>query len=82
MEHIYEMAKLTRQKSGQPFDIWIDSLGSKRNTKHNSPRIKATNNNIEVIAGFKDGEYTNFQTNKDKLQNLVKQQHLEITLLK
>lgn len=64
------MAKLTRQKSGQPFDIWIDSLGQERNTKYNSPCIKATNNNIEVIAGFKDGEYTNFQTNKDKLQKI------------
>lgn len=65
---IFEMAKVTRQKSGQPFDIWIDSLGQERNTKHNNPRIKAINNNVEVIAGFDNGEYTNFQTNKDKLQ--------------
>lgn len=65
---IFEMAKVTRQKSGQPFDIWIDSLGQERNTKHNNPRIKAINNNVEVIAGFDNGEYTNFQTPKDKLQ--------------
>lgn len=64
---IFEMAKVTRQKSGQPFDIWIDSLGQERNTKHNNPRIKAINN-VEVIAGFDNGEYTNFQTPKDKLQ--------------
>lgn len=65
---IFEMAKVTRQKSGQPFDIWIDSLGQERNTKHSNPRIKAINNNVEVIAGFDNGEYTNFQTSKDKLQ--------------
>lgn len=65
---IFEMAKVTRQKSGQPFDIWIDSLRQERNTKHNNPRIKAINNNVEVIAGFDNGEYTNFQTPKDKLQ--------------
>lgn len=65
---IFEMAKVTRQKSGQPFDIWIDSLGQERNTKHNNPRIKAINNNVEVIAGFDNGEYTNFQTPKGKLQ--------------
>lgn len=65
---IFEMAKVTRQKSGQPFDIWIDSLGQERNTKHNNPRIKVINNNVEVIAGFDNGEYTNFQTPKDKLQ--------------
>lgn len=65
---IFEMAKVTRQKSGQPFDIWIDSLGQERNTKHNNPRIKAINNSVEVIAGFDNGEYTNFQTPKDKLQ--------------
>ena len=68
MEQVYEMAKLTKQKSGQPFDIWIDSLGNKRDTKNNNPRIKATNNGVVVIAGFKDGEYTNFQTSQDKLQ--------------
>lgn len=65
---IFEMAKVTRQKSGQPFDIWIDSLGQERNTKHNNPRIKAINNSVEVITGFDNGEYTNFQTPKDKLQ--------------
>lgn len=68
MEQVYEMAKLTRQKSGQPFDIWVDSLGNERNTKHNNPRIKATNNGVTVIAGFENGEYINFQTSKDKLQ--------------
>ena len=65
---IFEMAKVTRQKSGQPFDIWIDSLGHERNTKQNNPRLKATNNDVEVVAGFENGEYTNFQTPKDKLQ--------------
>lgn len=68
MEQVYEMAKVTRQKSGQPFDIWIDSLGKERNAKHNNPRIKAINNGVTVIAGFKNGEYTNFQTPKDELQ--------------
>lgn len=68
MEQIYEMANLTRRNSGQPFDIWVDSSGDNRNTKHNNIRIKAKNNGVEVIAGFENGEYTNFQTPKDKLQ--------------
>lgn len=45
----YEMANLTRQKSGQPFDIWIDSAGQHGVNKHNEPRIKATNNGVTVI---------------------------------
>lgn len=77
MINSYEMANLTRQKSGQPFDIWIDSLGKSRNTKHSEPRLKATNNGVTIIAGFKNGEYSNFQTAKDKIRQFGSNKELE-----
>lgn len=72
MYQAYEMANLTRQESGQPFDIWVDSAGKSRNSKHNEPRLKAMNNGVTVIAGFKNGKYSNFQTPKDKLKQFGK----------
>lgn len=73
----YEMANLTRKESGQSFDIWIDSAGKQRNTKHNEPRLKATNNDVTIIAGFKNGEYSNFQTAKDKIRQFGKNKELK-----
>ena len=78
----YEMANLTRQESGQPFDIWVDSAGKKRNTKHNEPRIKATNNGVTIIAGFKNGKYSTFQTAKDKVNKFGKNKELKEYLIK
>lgn len=78
----YEMANLTRQKSGQPFDIWIDSAGQHGVNKHNEPRIKATNNGVTVIAGFKNNKYSNFQTAKDKLRQFGKTKELEEYVIK
>lgn len=76
---IYEMANLTRQNSGEPFDIWVDSSGEKRNIKHNCIRIKAKNNGVEITAGFKNGRYSNFQTPEYKLKkNSVKPESLKL----
>lgn len=36
----YEMANFSKIDSGLPYDIWVDSAGSRRNSKHNSPRVK------------------------------------------
>lgn len=82
MYEIFEMAKLTREESGEPFDIWIDSAGKERNTKHNEPRIKAFNNGVTVIAGFKNGEYSNFQTAKDKLKRFGESSRLKKYVIK
>lgn len=82
MTKTYEMANLTRSESGQPFDIWIDSAGKDRKTKHNEPRIKATNNGVSVIAGFKNGQYSNFQTAKDKLKKFGKTKELQEYIIK
>lgn len=77
MVKAYEIANLTRKNSGQPFDIWVDSAGKGRNTKHNELRFKAKNNGVTVTAGFENGEYTNFQTSKNKLQKFGKTKELE-----
>lgn len=79
---VYKMANLTRQESGQPFDIWVDSAGKSRNVKHNEPRIKATNNGVTITAGFKKGEYSTFQTAKDKVRQFGKSKELEDYLIK
>ena len=39
-----EMANVSRKKSGLPMNIWLDSAGSSRNIKHNTPRVKIQNN--------------------------------------
>ena len=78
----YEMANLTRQNSGEPFDIWIDSASKNRNTKHNEPRLKASNNGVTIIAGFKNGNYSNFQTPKDKIKQFGKNKELKEYMIK
>lgn len=82
MYKTYEMANLTRENSGEPFDIWVDSAGKFRNAKHNEPRVKASNNGVTIIAGFKNGEYSNFQTAKDKIKQFGKNNELRKYLIK
>nr|CAI9751323.1 hypothetical protein DGKKSRWO_DGKKSRWO_CDS_0043 [uncultured phage]CAI9752185.1 hypothetical protein CVNMHQAP_CVNMHQAP_CDS_0043 [uncultured phage] len=82
MNKAFEMANLTRNNSGEPFDIWIDSAGKERNTKHNEPRVKASNNGVTIIAGFKNGKYSNFQTAKDKIKQFGSNKELEKYLIK
>ena len=82
MYEIFEMAKLTKQKSGQDFDIWVDSAGENRKAGHNNIRVKATNNGVEVIAGFRDSEYTNFQTSPETLRKFGKAKELKKYIIK
>ena len=49
---MYEMANLTRNNSGEPFDICVDSAGRTRSVKHNEPRVKVSNNGVTIVAGF------------------------------
>lgn len=37
---IFEMATLSKVKSGLPYDVWIDSTGKDRKVSHSLPRIK------------------------------------------
>ena len=40
-EYILEMCNVSKQHTGLPYDLWIDTLGSRRGNEHsNSPRIK------------------------------------------
>lgn len=82
MYEIFEMAKLTKQKSGQAFDIWVDSAGEDRKAGHNNIRVKAINNGVEVIAGFNKGKYTNFQTSPEALKKFGKARELKEYIIK
>lgn len=41
----FEMANVSKKDTGLPYNIWIDSAGASRNTKHNIPRIKVDTGN-------------------------------------
>lgn len=81
MKPLYEMANLPRQKSGQPFDIWVDSIGKDRKVGHNEIRLKASNNGVTIIAGFKDGKFSNFQTPEYKITKFGKNRELKEYLI-
>lgn len=82
MKPLYEMANLPRQESGQPFDIWVDSAGSARGTTHNEFRVKAYNNGVTIVAGFKNGKFSNFQTPEYKITKFGKNRELKNYLCK
>lgn len=37
---IYCMSVWRKQRTGLPYDVWVDDAANERNTKHNLPRIK------------------------------------------
>lgn len=39
-----EMANLLKDKTGLPYDIWIDEQGEDRNIPHHIPRLKVDTN--------------------------------------
>lgn len=50
--------------------MWVDSVGRSRNNKHHNLRVKATSNNVEVVAGFDNkGKFTTFETPKQNIRN-------------
>lgn len=79
---VYAMANIVSRESGQPFDLWIDSQGSDRTTKHNCIRVKAKYNNTEVEVGFDKGEYTTFKTSESDLRNFKKSNDLKTYIIK
>lgn len=45
---VYEMANLKPEKTGQPFELWIDELGKNRIQSNNRTKFKLKANNIEL----------------------------------
>ena len=45
---IYGMANLKPDKTGQPFELWVDECGSDRNVGHNNPRFKPKANGVQL----------------------------------
>lgn len=47
-EPLYEMANISRNTTGENFELWIDDSGKDRNVGHNLPRFKPKTNGIEL----------------------------------
>lgn len=45
---IYGMSNLKPSKTGQPFELWVDEIGSDRNVGHNLPRFKSKANDVQL----------------------------------
>lgn len=45
---VYGMANLKPSKTGLPFEVWIDEIGSDRNIAHNLPRFKVRAGGTEL----------------------------------
>ena len=43
-----EMANISKEITGLPYDIWIDSAGEERKTSHSKPRLKVGEKLIPV----------------------------------
>ena len=52
----FEMANLNKQESGLPYDVWLDSSGSRRNVQHNKPRIKVDVNGDRIPVSISDND--------------------------
>ena len=48
VESIYGMSNLKPSKTGQPFELWVDEIGSDRNVGHNLPRFKSKANDVQL----------------------------------
>ena len=46
---LQEMANISKDKTGLPFDIWLDSVGKDRKVSHRKPRLKVRLDNKELI---------------------------------
>lgn len=64
-ENFFEMANIKGRESGLHYDVWLDSLGSRRNIPHNTPRIK-----VDV-----DGELIPVIFSPDKIESLKDFKH-------
>ena len=53
-EPMFEMAKLSRQDSNLPYEIWLDSAGKTRNVSHNKPRVKISVDNKLIPVSISD----------------------------
>lgn len=45
---IYGMSNLKPSKTGQPFELWVDEIGSDHNVGHNLPRFKPKANDVQL----------------------------------
>lgn len=49
-----EMANISKEDTGLPYDLWVDSLGKDRKTPHNEPRLKVEVNHQYIPVTISD----------------------------
>jgi hypothetical protein len=52
----FEIVNLNKQESGLPYDVWLDSIGSRRNEQHNNPRINVDVNGDRIPVSISDND--------------------------
>lgn len=66
---IYGMVNLKPRETGQPFELWVDEIGSDRNVGHNLPRFKPKANGIQLdIMLNRDGSAEIINSDPRKIQ--------------
>ena len=45
---VYGMSNFKPAKTGLPFELWVDEIGSDRNASHNLPRFKPKANGVQL----------------------------------
>ncbi len=73
-ENFFEMANLVTKESGLPYDIWLDSAGSKRKVPHNSARLKVDVDGELIPVLFSETEVTptkNFRHKKEIIDWII-----------
>ncbi len=45
---VYGMSNFKPAKTGLPFELWVDEIGSDRNVAHNLPRFKPKANGVQI----------------------------------
>lgn len=66
---IYGMANLRYQTTGEPFELWVDELGSDRNNVHHEARFKPKANGIKLeVILRRNGEIEFVDKNPRKIQ--------------
>lgn len=47
-DYLCEMANVSKEDTGLPYDLWIDSEGKDRKTQHSMPRLKVDVNGDRI----------------------------------
>ena len=89
-DYLVEMANVSKEDTGLPYDLWIDSEGKNRKIKHSTPRLKVDVNGDRIPVSIEqnprilaDKEIPKFSKVKKYIQKyykvLIKHWNKELT---